>query len=182
MRVWTRASRAGPHGALGIGEAMGGAVGARQARFRQGAGIVPVGLHLAGPGRIHEREVRVGDDDLGPRASRQRATHALSVEASTPSASLAQKGGIALVGDPNYLVREMQAQMRELGAGVLMGRFRRNSSGWARRLGGARQVTGAGPCVAARESRAARAARRPPSPPRVAPSPRPRPPLRISRG
>ena len=43
---------------------MGGAVGAEQARLGQGAGIAPVGLDLAGAGRIHGREVRVGDDDL----------------------------------------------------------------------------------------------------------------------
>ena len=56
--------QAAPHVPLGIGEAMGGAVGAEQARLRQGAGIAPVGLDLAGAGRIHGREVRVGDDDL----------------------------------------------------------------------------------------------------------------------
>jgi hypothetical protein len=55
---------AAPHVALGIGEAMGGTVGAEQARLCQGPGIAPVGLHLAGTGRIHGREVRVGDDDL----------------------------------------------------------------------------------------------------------------------
>ena len=36
---------------------------------------------------------------------------------------LTQKEGITLVGDPDYLVREIRAQMRELGAGVLMGLF-----------------------------------------------------------
>ena len=56
--------QAAAHVALGIGEAMGGAVGAEQARLGQGAGIAPVGLHLARAGRIHGREVRVGDDDL----------------------------------------------------------------------------------------------------------------------
>ena len=55
---------AAPHVALGIGEAMGGAVGAEQARLGQGAGIAPVGLDLAGAGRIHGGQVRVGDDDL----------------------------------------------------------------------------------------------------------------------
>ena len=50
--------------ALGIGEAMGGAVGAEQAGLGQGPGIASVGLHLARPRRIHGREVRVGDDDL----------------------------------------------------------------------------------------------------------------------
>ena len=53
-----------PHVPLGIGEAMGGAVRAEQARLRQGSGIAPVGLHLAGARRIHGREVRVRDDDL----------------------------------------------------------------------------------------------------------------------
>jgi len=43
---------------------MGGAVGAEQAGLGQGAGIAPVGLDLAGAGRIHGREVRVSDDDL----------------------------------------------------------------------------------------------------------------------
>jgi hypothetical protein len=52
------------HVALGIGEAMGGAVGAEQARLGQGAGIAPVGLDLAGAGRIHGREVRIGHDDF----------------------------------------------------------------------------------------------------------------------
>ena len=56
--------QAASHVALGIGEAMGGAVGAEQARLGQGARIAPVGLHLAGAGRIHRREVRVRDDDL----------------------------------------------------------------------------------------------------------------------
>jgi alkanesulfonate monooxygenase SsuD/methylene tetrahydromethanopterin reductase-like flavin-dependent oxidoreductase (luciferase family) len=36
---------------------------------------------------------------------------------------LTQKHGITLVGDPDYLVREIRAQMAELGAGVLMGLF-----------------------------------------------------------
>jgi hypothetical protein len=54
-----------PHGPLGVGEAMGRAVGAEQARLGQGPGIPSVGLHLAGPPRrIHRREVRVRDDDL----------------------------------------------------------------------------------------------------------------------
>src|SRR5262245_13018827 len=43
---------------------MGGAVGAEQARVRPGARIAPVGLDLAGAGRIHRREVRAGHDDL----------------------------------------------------------------------------------------------------------------------
>jgi hypothetical protein len=43
---------------------MGRAVRAEQARLRQGPGIAPVGLHLAGARRIHGREVRVRDDDL----------------------------------------------------------------------------------------------------------------------
>ena len=43
---------------------MGGAVGPEQARLGQGAGIAPVGLDLAEAGRIHGREVRIGDDDL----------------------------------------------------------------------------------------------------------------------
>jgi hypothetical protein len=67
VRVWTRGvpdPEATAHVALGIGEAMGGAVGAEQARLRQGPGIAPVGLDLAGAGRIHGGEVRVGDDDL----------------------------------------------------------------------------------------------------------------------
>ena len=55
---------AAAHVALGIGEAMGGAVGAEQAGLGQGAGIAPVGLDLAGARRIHGGEVRVGDDDL----------------------------------------------------------------------------------------------------------------------
>ena len=42
-----------PDVALGIGEAMGGAVGAEPAGLGQGAGIAPVGLDLAGAGGIH---------------------------------------------------------------------------------------------------------------------------------
>src|SRR6266850_2524262 len=56
--------QAAPHVALGVGEAMGGAVRAEQARLREGPGITPVGLHLTGARRIHGREVRVRDDDL----------------------------------------------------------------------------------------------------------------------
>ena len=36
---------------------------------------------------------------------------------------LTQKEGITIVGDADYVVREIQAQMRELGAGVIMGLF-----------------------------------------------------------
>jgi alkanesulfonate monooxygenase SsuD/methylene tetrahydromethanopterin reductase-like flavin-dependent oxidoreductase (luciferase family) len=36
---------------------------------------------------------------------------------------LTQKEGITFVGDPDYVIREIKAQMRELGAGVLMGLF-----------------------------------------------------------
>ena len=43
---------------------MSGAVGAEQAGVGQGAGIAPVGLHVAGARRIHGGEARVGDDDL----------------------------------------------------------------------------------------------------------------------
>jgi hypothetical protein len=53
-----------PRMPLGIGEPMGGAIGPEQARLGQGARIPSVGLHLARPGRIHRREVRVRDDDL----------------------------------------------------------------------------------------------------------------------
>jgi hypothetical protein len=52
------------HMPLGIGESMSGAVGAEQAGLGQGAGIASVGLDRAGTGRLHGREVRVGDDDL----------------------------------------------------------------------------------------------------------------------
>src|SRR6266436_2417374 len=55
---------AATHVALGIREAMSGAVGAEPAGLGQGAGIAPVGLDLAGAGRIHGGEVRVGDDNL----------------------------------------------------------------------------------------------------------------------
>jgi hypothetical protein len=43
---------------------MSGTVRAEQARFCQSPGITPVDLHLAGPRRIHRREVRVGDNHL----------------------------------------------------------------------------------------------------------------------
>ncbi len=36
---------------------------------------------------------------------------------------LTQKQGITFVGDPDYVTREITAQMRELGAGVIMGLF-----------------------------------------------------------
>src|SRR5262249_34098312 len=36
---------------------------------------------------------------------------------------LLQKEGLSIVGDPDYVTREIQAQMRELGAGVIMGLF-----------------------------------------------------------
>jgi alkanesulfonate monooxygenase SsuD/methylene tetrahydromethanopterin reductase-like flavin-dependent oxidoreductase (luciferase family) len=36
---------------------------------------------------------------------------------------LTQKEGLTLVGDPDYVAREIKAQMREVGAGVLMGLF-----------------------------------------------------------
>jgi alkanesulfonate monooxygenase SsuD/methylene tetrahydromethanopterin reductase-like flavin-dependent oxidoreductase (luciferase family) len=36
---------------------------------------------------------------------------------------LTQKGGMTIVGDPDYVLREIRAQMREVGAGVLMGLF-----------------------------------------------------------
>jgi hypothetical protein len=36
---------------------------------------------------------------------------------------LTQKEGITFVGDPDYVVREIRAQMRELGAGTLMALF-----------------------------------------------------------
>jgi alkanesulfonate monooxygenase SsuD/methylene tetrahydromethanopterin reductase-like flavin-dependent oxidoreductase (luciferase family) len=36
---------------------------------------------------------------------------------------LLQKEGLSIIGDPDYVTREIQAQMRELGAGVIMGLF-----------------------------------------------------------
>ena len=36
---------------------------------------------------------------------------------------LCQKEGLSIIGDPEYVTREIRAQMRELGAGVLMGLF-----------------------------------------------------------
>ena len=36
---------------------------------------------------------------------------------------LCQKEGLSMIGDPDYVTREIQAQMRELGAGVFMGLF-----------------------------------------------------------
>ena len=62
---------------------MGGAVGAKQARLRESSGIASVGLYLARPRRIHGGEVRIRAIITSwPRASRHRATHSLSVEAS----------------------------------------------------------------------------------------------------
>src|SRR5712691_3079753 len=69
---------AAPHVALGIGEPMGGAVGAEQAGLGQGAGITPVGLDLARPRRIHGREVRVRNDDLVAEGL-EAARHPLAV-------------------------------------------------------------------------------------------------------
>ena len=61
---------------------MGGAVGAEQARFRQGPGITPVGLDRPRPGRIHGATFGSATMASWPRASRHRAAHSLSVEAS----------------------------------------------------------------------------------------------------
>jgi alkanesulfonate monooxygenase SsuD/methylene tetrahydromethanopterin reductase-like flavin-dependent oxidoreductase (luciferase family) len=36
---------------------------------------------------------------------------------------LLQKEGLSIIGDPEYVTREIRAQMRELGAGVIMGLF-----------------------------------------------------------
>jgi hypothetical protein len=36
---------------------------------------------------------------------------------------LMQKEGLSIIGDPDYVTREIQAQMQELGAGVIMGLF-----------------------------------------------------------
>ena len=36
---------------------------------------------------------------------------------------LCQKEGMSIVGDPDYVTREILAQTRELGVGVLMGLF-----------------------------------------------------------
>jgi alkanesulfonate monooxygenase SsuD/methylene tetrahydromethanopterin reductase-like flavin-dependent oxidoreductase (luciferase family) len=36
---------------------------------------------------------------------------------------LCQTEGLSIIGDPDYVTREIQAQMRELGAGVFMGLF-----------------------------------------------------------
>ncbi len=50
-RGWTQGvpdPEAAPHVPLRIGEAMGGAGGAEQARLGQGPGVAPVGLHFAG--------------------------------------------------------------------------------------------------------------------------------------
>jgi len=69
---------AAPHVALGIGEPMGGAVGAEQAGLGQGAGITPVGLDLARARRIHGREVRVRDNDLVTEGL-EAARHPLAV-------------------------------------------------------------------------------------------------------
>ncbi len=68
-------------------EPMGRPVGAEQTRLRQDPGIAAVGLDFARARRIHRRAVRVAMMTSCPRPSRQRATHALSVEASmTPRA------------------------------------------------------------------------------------------------
>lgn len=40
---------------------------------------------------------------------------------------LCQKEGLSIIGDPDYVTREIQAQMRELGAGVVMGLFQYGS-------------------------------------------------------
>jgi alkanesulfonate monooxygenase SsuD/methylene tetrahydromethanopterin reductase-like flavin-dependent oxidoreductase (luciferase family) len=36
---------------------------------------------------------------------------------------LCQKEGLSIVGDPDYVIREIRAQTRELGVGVLVGLF-----------------------------------------------------------
>jgi len=62
---------------------MGPAVGAEQARVGQRTGIPPVGLPLARAGGVHGHEAGVGDNDSWLNPSTQRATHSLSVEASS---------------------------------------------------------------------------------------------------
>jgi hypothetical protein len=56
--------QAAAHMPLGIGEPMRRAIGTKQAGVRQRAGISPVGRHLARAGRVHGREVGIGDDAL----------------------------------------------------------------------------------------------------------------------
>ena len=66
------------HMALGIGEPMGGAVGPQPAGLGQRPGVAPIGLDLATAGRVHRREVRVGDDDLVAQPF-QTARHPLAL-------------------------------------------------------------------------------------------------------
>ena len=40
---------------------------------------------------------------------------------------LCQKEGLSIIGDPDYVTREIQGQMCELGAGVFMGLFQYGS-------------------------------------------------------
>jgi hypothetical protein len=70
--------QAAAHVLLGIGEAMGGVVGVEPARLSQSPGITPVGLDLAGAGRIHGGEVRIRDDDLVAEGL-ETARHLLAV-------------------------------------------------------------------------------------------------------
>ena len=70
------------------------------------------------PPRLHGAHGPVGAAAAGAdREGRGRA-------ASTSSTStLCQREGLTIIGDPDYVVREIQAQARELGVGVLVGLF-----------------------------------------------------------
>jgi hypothetical protein len=57
-------AEAAAHLALGIGEAMRGAIGAEQVGVGEGARIAPIGRDPARAGGVHGGEVGVGDDDL----------------------------------------------------------------------------------------------------------------------
>ena len=68
-------------------------------------------------------------DAAGYRERRRAALESLAVRSAEElplyelDFDLTQKEGMTLVGDPDYVAREIRAEMRELGAGVLMALF-----------------------------------------------------------
>ena len=104
-----------PDVALGIGEAMGGAVGAEQAGLGHGAGIAPVGLDLAEAGRIHRGEVRVGHDDLmaeGLETAGHPFTLSRGLNEEPRPGSRAEHGGEALGLGADALLDELPPSAR----------------------------------------------------------------------
>src|SRR5580765_4577216 len=143
--------QAAAHMPLGIGEPMGGAVGPEQARLRQGARIPSVGLHLARPGRIHRREVRVGDDDLVAERL-QAAGHPFAIGRGldhNPGAGPGPQHGVeALRLGPNALLDHLAALGEDVNLAFPLVHVDANMvHGWP--LSSLRRLTAMGSCGAA---------------------------------